>query len=129
MDIDSADLTKEIGKLLDQYGTEVKKAVNEEVEKMAKDTRKRLANEARSKIDGRRYARSFAVQIKNYFGGLEKEAVIYSKKPSLTSWLEKGHNVGKQGATTRAFPHFLPVQDWLMTEFPKRITDRINKIK
>lgn len=129
MDINSVDLTKEIGALLDQYGTEVRVAVNEEVEKMAKDARKRLANEAQSRIEGRKYVRSFAIQMKSYFGGLEKEAIIYSKKAGLTQLLEKGHKVGNRGATTRAFPHFLPINEWLSTEFPKRITDRINKIK
>lgn len=129
MDIDSVDLTKEIGRLLDQYGSAVRTAVNDEVEKMAKEARKQIANEAKSKIDGNRYAKSFSVKIKSYFGGLEKEAIIYSKIPGLTQLLEKGHKVGNSGGKTRAFPHFLPVNEWIASEFPKRVTERLNKIK
>lgn len=132
MDISSVDLTVELKKILDEYGDSVTNIMNEEVEKIGKDAKRKITKESKGQISGNKYSRSFAVKVNSMLGGLYKEVILYNKKAGLTHLLEKGHPIVRNGHTVgqaSARPHFLPVQEWLEEELPKRITQRIKRNK
>lgn len=131
--IDNVDLTAAIGDLLKEYGDQVAAIVNDEVEEFAKEGKKRLTRMSKAKVNGKRYATGWAINVEKYAGGFYKVVTLYNKKqPGLTQLLEFGHPIIKNGVKVgqaNAFSHIAPVNDWVVREFPKLIERKIKNLK
>lgn len=128
--ISSDQLDSAIRQILDEYGTEVTAIVNDEVEKVAKQGKKKLADRTRSWGAGK-YSKGWSIKLEKAFKGLFVSATIYNKtKPGLPHLLEKSHTIknqyGSYGSSTPN-PHIADVNDWVSKELQRRISSRINK--
>lgn len=118
------DITKQLTKVLTDYGQEIKDAVAEEIYAIAQ----RGANELKStspKGSTSEYAKDWKV---NKIGGLDRRrsrALIYNATEyRLTHLLEKGHAT-REGGRTRAQPHIKPVEEQIIKELPGIIEQKI----
>lgn len=130
--IDDVDLQAEIKKLLNDYGDEVTLLMNEELDQLAKEAKKKITSNSRKAVKGSRYYRGWAID-KTDTAKLFKSYTLFNKnQPSLTHLLEFGHDVVRKGRKVgRAgpHPHIAPVNDWIVSELPKRIKRLIEEIK
>lgn len=131
MDIGSVDLQRELGALLEQYGQEVASIMNEEAEAVAKEAKKRLAKESKQFNGTGKYASGWKIKKEKLLGGTSVFFTIYNaKRGSLVHLLEKGHPIvsnGRRVGSASAFPHVRTVNDWIASELPKRIRNKLNK--
>lgn len=118
------DITKQLGKVLTDYGQEVKDAVAAEIEAIAKEGVDELRGTSPQGATGN-YAKDWKV---NKLGSLDRRrsrAVIYNATEyRLTHLLEKGHAT-RNGGRTRAQPHIKPVEDRIINGLPARIEQKI----
>lgn len=131
-DISSVDLNNAVGAILKEYGQDVTKIVDEEVEKIAKSAVKEL-RQGNGGFNDKVYSKSWKSKKENLFGGMFSKITVYnSKHYQLTHLLEKGHNVvawgQSTGKRTRAFPHISVVNDRVTKELPEALLKRIGKL-
>lgn len=114
-----------VQKLLQEYGDEVWRLVNETVPETGKEARKQLKQ--KSPHETGRYSRGWAVQITRERLGVSAE--VHNKdRYRLTHLLEHGHDiknqygfVGKDGKRVKALPHIGEVNDWAVDELFDRL--------
>ena len=114
-----------VQKLLQEYGDEVWRLVNETVPETGKEARKQLKQ--KSPHETGRYSRGWAVQITRERLGVSAE--VHNKdRYRLTHLLEHGHDiknqygfVGKDGKRVKAIPHIGEVNDWAVDELFDRL--------
>lgn len=120
------DLSVAINKLLKEYGEEVRKELDSAIPEIAKDTAKKIQENAKQKGLQKTgaYIRGWKVQTsKNVYG--DTEAVVYQKdKPYLPHLLEFGH-ANRNGGRTQPAEHIKPAEDWAEQEITKRVTEAI----
>lgn len=125
-------LTQEIKKLLDEYGADVNRVLDEEIDKAAKDARRKIRAKTAGWGKGR-YSRGWTLKKENRAGGLFHSQILYNKDlPGLPHLLEFSHEKkNKSGSYGRSTPrpHLAELNDWIETELPRRLMERINKIK
>lgn len=127
---DSEGFEDAIKDLLEDYAKEINDIIDEETKAIADESKKKISQIIRGKVNGRTYYRGFSVKKGEKYGGFIREYVLYHTAPHyrLTHLLEKGHAT-RNGGQTRAFTHFKDIETWLQTELPKRVIDRVKKLK
>ena len=115
-------LTVQIEKTLNDYSEDLQDATNGAIQKIAKESVKKLKNTSPKKTG--EYARGWKVKYKKDLGSIKTATVYNAIKPQLTQLLENGHVVrNKKGTFGRApgIKHIKPVEEWANTELPKEI--------
>lgn len=115
------ELTIQIKEVLDEYSAELRDAVKEACEGVAKDTAKRLRDTSPKKTGD--YAKGWSAR-KNK----DADWTVYNRTdPGLTHLLEKGHAVkprpthpGKKDRVN-GIPHIKPAEEWANEELQRRI--------
>lgn len=126
MKIESSDLSKEINRLLAEYGDECSEAVVEEITAVTREAAKKVRANARAKFKrgkgSRHYASGWRAKITKVRGGVD--GIVYnSSKPQLAHLLENGHN-GPNGWVSGK-EHIAPVNEWAQSEVLKRIEEKL----
>lgn len=115
------DLSVSINKILEQYGEEIRRNLDEAIPAVAKDTAKKIKADAPKRTG--EYARSWKTQVsKNLYG--DTTATVYSSKPGLPHLLEFGH-ANRGGGRTAPAEHIAPAEDWAEKEITKRVKEAI----
>ena len=118
-----ADVSDELGKILDEVGDEALDVIRESVEQVSKEAVKKL--KADSPRATGEYAKGWAKKVEK--GRLGITATLYNKKkPQLTHLLEKGH-AKRGGGRTKAMPHIKPAEQWANREVVERIKEGLEK--
>ena len=117
----------QLAEILDGYDKEVREAVEKDIEKVAKDTAKKLKQT--SPKESGEYAKNWAVRNDRR----SKTTIVYNKAPTyrLTHLLEKGHVIRNQYGTwgrTNAEPHIAPAEQEAVADLVKKVEEDIEKI-
>ena len=120
-------VTDQLAEILDGYDKEVREAVEKDIEKVAKDTAKKLKQT--SPKESGEYAKNWAVKNDRR----SKTTIVYNKAPTyrLTHLLEKGHVIRNQYGTwgrTNAEPHIAPAEQEAVADLVKKVEEDIEKI-
>lgn len=109
-------------RIIDDYTVEVRRAINNAQDKVAKEAAQKLRNTSPKKSG--EYAKGWAVRRQKGRNGIVDVEVYNKKKPQLTHLLENGHVVdngkGEYGRYN-GVKHIEPVEEWAKSEFPAEI--------
>lgn len=114
-------VASQVGKILDEYSVEVKRATNNSMDVVAKEAVTKLKNTS-PKRSGK-YARGWTVKRERGSGGINTETV-HNRVYQLTHLLENGHIVRNKKGTYGRVPgikHIAPVEEWAKSELPLEI--------
>ena len=112
-----------INKLLDEYGDDVAEAAATTARKVALEGKKKV--KAGGQGNWTNYNPSWSMKTES--DRLTFSAIIYNKKHyRLTHLLEFGH-AKVNGGRTRAFPHIKPVNDWVQSEYERKLKEQLQK--
>lgn len=111
-------LAVSVSDVLSKYSDTVGEALEETIEKVAKQAKKDISSKAPG---SGKYAKSW--RAKNTGTRVSTEYTIYSDKPGLPHLLENGHAT-RNGGRAKAFPHIAPVEEKL----PEMIEDELRKL-
>lgn len=112
---------KEIQDVLNEYGDDAQRIVDEQVEAVSKDAVKKLKKE--SPKDTGDYRKGWKMRKKETRFGLET-TVYNSTHGYLVHLLEHGH-AKRNGGRVAAQPHVGPVQEWSEKELIERIKKQL----
>ena len=120
-------VSDQMAEILDGYDKEVREAVEKDIEKVARDTAKKLRQT--SPKESGEYAKNWAVRNDRK----SKTTIVYNKAPTyrLTHLLEKGHVIRNQYGTwgrTSAEPHIAPAEQEAVKDLVKKVEEDIEKI-
>lgn len=113
--------------ILDDYSKEVRRATDNSIDKVAKETVRKLKNTS-PKRNGtkhvRRYAEGWAIKREKTNTGIQDATVHNKTNYQLTHLLENGHVIrngkGEYGRTNGT-KHIAPVEEWASSELPLEI--------
>lgn len=117
----------QFAEILDGYEKEVRETVEKDIEKVARDTAKKLRQT--SPKESGEYAKNWSVRNDRR----SKTSIVYNKAPTyrLTHLLEKGHVIRNQYGTwgrTEAEPHIAPVEEEAVRELIEKVEEDIERI-
>ena len=120
-------VSDQMAEILDGYDKEVREAVEKDIEKVARDTAKKLRQT--SPKESGEYAKNWSVRNDRK----SKTTIVYNKAPTyrLTHLLENGHVVRNQYGTwgrTSAEPHIAPAEQEAVKDLVKKVEEDIEKI-
>lgn len=118
-------LASEIQKILDDYGEDVLREVDEVVKAVAKKGAQAIRNDAKGMFGGKgTYASGWTSKVEP--GRLGTKATIYnSKVPGLPHLLEKGH-ANRGGGRTPGRVHIAPVEQEIIETFEKQMEAKLS---
>lgn len=128
------DLTPAVQKLLEEYGEEVYKVMDECVDDVAHEAENKLHSVNRfapGRTPTGQYAESWTTDNEPA-GRLSVKKVVHNEGHArLTHLLEKGH-VSKNGTHrvlghVKAYPHIAPVNEWANNELENKVKQRLGK--
>ena len=122
--IRDTDFSKAIKDILDEYGDEVREAMSETSEEIAKETVAKMKSSGSFGGSGA-YKKTWSKSVESKRTNVEM-IVHNTKHGQLTHLLEYGH-AKTNGGRTRAFPHIAPVNDWAQTEFINVLERKLKK--
>lgn len=109
-------------RIIDDYTVEVRRAVNNAQDKVAKEAAQKLRNTSPKKTG--EYAKGWAVRRQKGRNGIVDVEVYNKRKPQVTHLLENGHQVingkGEYGRYN-GVKHIKPVEEWAQSELPAEI--------
>ena len=116
-------LASDIGKILEDFGDDVKENLDRITKQIAQKGQQALKNESKSKFKGNRYWKGWKVDLQ--VGRLNTKATIYNASlPGLPHLLEHGH-VKRSGGRVEGTAHIAPVEHQLVEEFEKQVRSKI----
>ena len=122
-------ITNQLGDILDEYTKEVKRATNDSIDVVAKETVNQLKSKTWKKNVGRGYSRGWKLKRERKENGINDVIVYNDIAPQLTHLLENGHAVvnakGDTGKRAEAHPHIGPAEEWASGELPTQIKRRL----
>lgn len=131
IDIGQVDkISKTVDSFLKELGVDVSNEIQEAIDQVGKEAVKRLKTTSPRKTG--RYATGWKYKKMASKDGNFASTVYNSTGGWLTHLLENGHPIVKNGTVVgRAMPrpHIEPVNNWVQTEFPKVVSEKIRKIK
>lgn len=116
------EITGQIREMFDEYSVELKRATNNSIDVVAKESVKMLRFSSPKKTGS--YARGWGIKRERGSGGINTVTVHNRTDYQLTHLLEKGHVViNGKGTYGRApaHPHIAPVEAWAISELPAEI--------
>jgi hypothetical protein len=114
--------------ILNEVASETEKSVKDAGDKVAKDAVKKLkkASPSGKGTWNGHYKSGWTVKQDK-----DGNYTIYNKKKyQLTHLLEKGHNIVRNGKVVgyvKGKPHISTVEEWVQKEYPKQLTNKLNK--
>lgn len=118
----SASISAQIGKIMEQYELEVKLIAQDAAKQAASETRRMIKNTAPKKTG--EYARSWSVKKG------KDSYTVYSRKPSLTHLLEFGHvtknGTGRTFPRTPAHPHIKKAEEFGNDRFLELVEQEVS---
>lgn len=118
-----------MGKILDQYDDEVKKATDASIEKVSKEAVQKLKNTSpKGTPHRRRYAEGWRKKKVKGRNGIDEVIVHNATNYQLTHLLENGHVVRNAKGTygrTNGIKHIKPVEEWAADALPQEIERRL----
>lgn len=123
--IQISSFSKEIQKILEEYGEDVQRVADEEVVEISKEAVKKLkATSPKRDKNSSGYAKGWKMKKKDTRFGIET-TVYNSTHGWLVHLLENG-TLNRDGTKrTEAQPHVKPVQDWIDKELIQRIKAKL----
>lgn len=117
----------QLAEILDGYDKEVREAVEKDIEKVAKDTAKKLKQT--SPKESGEYAKNWAVRNDRK----SKTTIVYNKAPTyrLTHLLENGHVVRNQYGTwgrVEGEKHIAPAEQEAVQDLVRKVEEDIERI-
>ena len=107
--------------LIDEYGEEVQKDIDEVIPQVAKEAQRKL--KSAGKPSWKVYNASWAVDVQNKRLGIV--ATVHNRKRyKLTHLLEFSHPM-PQGGMSTAYPHIAPVNDWVQDEVIRKVEEKL----
>lgn len=118
------DLSKEVGRLLDEYGAEVTKSLQAIVPAVGKDAASKLRKESPRKTG--RYKKGWTSTSTIIRTGAS--ATVYGKSGTyqLAHLLEHGH-AKRGGGRVPPVEHIKPVEEWAASELEKRVQMELSR--
>lgn len=116
-------LGSEIGKILEEYAGDIQKNIPEITQAVGKKGVQAVKNSTKKAVNGNKYWKGWtSVSERTRFGA---KLTIYNRKlPGLAHLLEHGH-ANRNGGRTPGHVHIEPVEQKLIEEFERKITDDI----
>lgn len=113
-----------IAEILDEYGDEVVGNLEEITKRVAKEGAKTAKAEAKGKFRGTgKYAKGWTSTVET--GRLSTQGTIYNKDlPGLPHLLEYGH-ANRGGGRTPGKPHLKAVEQRVIKQFERLVTDTL----
>ena len=116
-------LAKEINKILEQYGDDVKANVAEITKEFAKKGAKAVGASAKQNFGGTgKYAAGWTSQYES--GRTSAQGTIYNKMAGLPHLLENGH-AKRGGGRVSGRPHISPVEEQLVKEYTEAVKQKL----
>lgn len=123
------DLSKDIGKIVDEYRHEVVETTNEAQKVVAQECVQKLKNTSpRRAGGGKHYANGWKSSRKTEAGGISKTTIYNKSKPQLTHLLEKGHiikNAYGEYGRVEGIEHIAPVDEYAADKLPEEIERKL----
>ena len=122
------DVTAQLGKILNEYSKEVKRATNNSIDVVAKESVQKLKDNSPKKSGS--YAKGWRLKRSRGLTGINEVTIHNATDYQLTHLLENGHIVrNKKGEYGRApaHPHIAPVEDWIGQELPEEIRKELEE--
>jgi Bacteriophage protein of unknown function (DUF646). len=120
-------LASELDDILEEYGRNIKMAIDEQTEQSGIELRDRAKEIARTKITRHRKRNEYIRTIKiNNVDRIAGNSAVLSggnRNTGLVHLLEKGHILANSGRRTRAFPHFGPAFDEISPKYIKALEE------
>lgn len=123
------DLSKEINKILQDYASDVDRAMLSAEDEVADEAVRKLKATSPKKAKGKgagRYAKGWKIDQKAK--KTYAQTIIHNKEYQLTHLLENGHDIVRDGKVVghaKAQPHIKPVEEWVQKEMVERIEAKI----
>ena len=115
--------------ILDDYSKEVKKVTGESIEKVGKESVRKLKNTSpKGTPHRRRYAEGWRLKKVKGRNGIDEATVHNATNYQLTHLLENGHIIRNAKGTygrTNGIKHIAPVEEWAAGELPQEIERRL----
>ena len=109
-------------RIIEDYTVEVRRAINNAEDKVAKEAVQKLRNTSPKKTG--EYAKGWAIKRTKGRNGIVDVEVYNKKKPQITHLLENGHEIINEKGDYGRFngiKHIKPVEEWAQSEFPAEI--------
>ena len=125
---------KTISTYLSELGIRVEDEFQEAADEIGKEAAEKLkATSPKSKRKGgKHYASGWRYKAGKFRSGHFESKVYNATHGSLTHLLENGHPImshGTQVGYSEAQPHIKPVEEWVDSELPRRIAEKMRKTK
>lgn len=123
------DLSKEINKILQDYASDVDRAMLSAEDEVADEAVRKLKATSPKKAKGKgagRYAKGWKIDQKAK--KTYAQTIIHNKEYQLTHLLENGHDIVRDGKVVghaKAQPHIKPVEEWVQKEMVERIEAKL----
>lgn len=114
-------LSVQMEKILSEYSEEVHEVASQSMDKVAKDSVRRLRQTSPKRPGHGEYARGWT--LKRIPGAVDT-VIVHNKQYQLTHLLENGHVIrNKKGTYDRVngIKHIKPVEEWANEELPNEI--------
>lgn len=124
-------LTDEVMKELDEYADVCEETLIEVTNSISKEAVAQLKTSSpRRKRGGGAYAKSWSQKNDpDYRGSKKYGKVVYNKEHyRLTHLLEYGHPIvknGKEVGSAKEFPHIEKVEQWVISEYERRLKGKL----
>lgn len=122
-------ISVQMADILDDYSKEVKKVINDSIEKVSKECVQKLKNTSpKGTPHRRRYAEGWRKKKVKGRNGIDEVTVHNATNYQLTHLLENGHVIRNAKGTygrTNGIKHIAPVEEYAQTELPQEIERRL----
>ena len=117
-------LSDAIAEILEEYGDDVERNVNQVTKKIGQTGKKALKSASEVFGGTGKYKKGWSVKNTTENGVLK--ATLYNKLPGLPHLLENGH-ANRDGGRTPGRPHIAPVEATLIEEYEEGVIKAIQK--
>lgn len=124
----AVDVSKQMGAILTQFDKGLKKATNEAIASVAKESAQKLKNTSPKRTG--EYAKSWRVKKQKNDNGIEGAVVHNKDHYRLTHLLENGHVIRNAKGTygrTKGIKHIEPVEKWGNDELVETIERSVER--
>ena len=129
---DLSAVQRQISNAVNELIGDVDELTQEVFDEVGQEAVNRLRTDSESR-KWRKYARGWKYEKQKTIKGKRKSLVRNTTQPQLTHLLEYGHPIFNQYGETKgqakAIEHIKPVNDWVQSELPKKLEEKIKHIK